>query len=278
MKNKLIIFSSFLVVVFALLSCEKDENKIYYEGGTPPVLTASATSITMEPGGEANTALILNWSNPEYKFTTGINSQDVTYTIEIDTLGGNFNSKNKFSTVIAKDLSKTFTVGELNGILGNSLLLQLAPRRNYTIQMRVISSIGSSVKLTSNVISFTTRPFAPPPKVEPPTDGTLWMTGDAAPSGWSNPLPNPYDGTQKFTKISNTLYELVVALPGGGGYKLIQQPGNWGTQYHMLQGGTWEGGDFEKKDADPQFPGPPTAGTYKITVNFQIGKFTVVKQ
>lgn len=46
----------------------------------------------------------------------------------------------------------------------------------------------------------------------------------------------------------------------------------------MLAGGTWEGGDFEKKDSDPQFPGPPTSGTYKITVDFQRGKFIVVKQ
>ncbi len=66
-------------------------------------------------------------------------------------------------------------------------------------------------------------------------------------------------------------------MPGGGAYKLIQEQGVWGTQYHMLLGGTWEGGDFEKKDADPGFPGPPSAGTYKITVDFQRGKFKVVK-
>jgi hypothetical protein len=46
----------------------------------------------------------------------------------------------------------------------------------------------------------------------------------------------------------------------------------------MLNGGTWEGGSLEKKDADPAFPGAPTAGTYKITVNFQTGTFSVVKQ
>jgi len=59
---------------------------------------------------------------------------------------------------------------------------------------------------------------------------------------------------------------------------LIQTQGVWGTQYHMLAGGTWEGGDFEQKDSDPQFPGPPSPGTYKITVDFQRGKFTAVKQ
>jgi hypothetical protein len=46
----------------------------------------------------------------------------------------------------------------------------------------------------------------------------------------------------------------------------------------MLTGGTWQAGDFEKKDSDPGFPGPPTAGTYKIKVDFQKGKYTVTKQ
>lgn len=276
MKNKLSILLS-LFFLLVLFSCKKEENKIYYEGGTAPVLSASTATVTLEPGSEANTAIALNWTNPNYKFSNGVSSHDVTYTLEIDTLGANFNSSKKYSTVIANDLSKTYTVGELNGILGNSMLLQLSPRRNYTLQARIVASIGSSAKIPSNAISFTTKPFSPPPKVEPPTNGTLWATGDAFTSGWSNPLGAPYDASQKFTKISNTLYELTVAMPGGGGYKLIQVQGEWGSQYHMLAGGTWQGGDFEKKDSDPQFPGPPGAGNYKITVDFQLGKFSVVK-
>ncbi len=279
MKNILqLLFSSTLLL--AICSCEKAENKIYFEGGTPPSLAASTATVTLEPGSEASTALILNWTNPDYKFTTGLSSQDVTYTIEMDTLGANFSSSRKFSTVIAKDLTKVYSVGELNAILGNNMQLQLDPRRNYSIQIRITSSIGSTVKLTSNVVSFTTKPFAPPPTVEPPTNGTLWITGDApnGPPNWSNPVPAPYDVTFQFTKLSNTLYELTVPMKGGGGYKLIQIQGDWGTQYHMLAGGTWQGGSFEKKNADPQFPGPPDAGNYKITVDFQLGKFNVVKQ
>jgi starch-binding outer membrane protein SusE/F len=274
MKNRLsILFSSLLILLF---SCEKEEAKIYYEGGTPPALTASATAITLEPGLEGNTALVLNWTNPNYQFSNGSNSHDVTYTLEMDTLGANFNSTKKYTTVLAKELSKSFTVAELNDILGNSMLLQLNPRRNYTIQTRITASIGSGVKLPSNVVSFTTKPFAPPPKVAPPTNGTLWATGDAFTSGWQNPLNTPNDVNQKFTQISPTLYELTVNMPGGGGYKLIQIQGDWSTQYHMTTG-TWDGGQFEKKDSDPQFPGPPNAGRYKITVNFQLGTYSVVK-
>src|SRR5262249_27932830 len=156
------------------------------------------TAVTLEPGLEANTAIVLKWTNPDYTFTTGVSSQDVSYTLEMDTLGGNFSSSKKYTTVISRELSKTFTVGELNGGLGNNMILQLDPRRVYTLQMRITSSISGTVKLTSNVISFTAKPFAPPPKVEPPTASTLWVTGDAFGSGWANPLGAPYDNSQKF--------------------------------------------------------------------------------
>jgi starch-binding outer membrane protein SusE/F len=282
MKNRLsILLSSSLLLL--LLSCQKEETKLYYEGETNPVLTASTANVNLQPGLETNTAIALNWTNPEYKFSNGSNSMDVTYTLELDTAGANFASSKKYSTVISKELATSFTVAQLNGILGNTMLLQLNPRRVYNMQMRVISSIGTGAKLVSNTVSFTTSPFTPPPKVEPPgtlaanyTDGQLWATGNAFASDWKNPLPSPYDADQKFTKVSNTLYELTVNMIGGGGYKLIQEQGNWDTQYHMTTG-TWDGGNFEKKNSDPQFPGPPSAGRYKITVNFQLGTYSVVK-
>lgn len=276
MNHRIKLISSFLVAAFLLGACEKEENKIYFEGGTPPVLAASKSAVSLNPSDEALEAIRLSWTNPDYSFTTGLSSQDVNYLIEMDTTE-NFNSDNKYSSTIAKDLQKIYTVGELNAILGNTMLLQFG--RQYTIRARVTASLANNaVPVTSNVVTFTARPYAPPPKVPIPDAGTLWMTGDAAPSGWQNPLPSPFDVNQQFTKVTETLYELTVALPGGGNYKLIQAQGNWGSQYHMLTGGTWQGGSFERRDAEPGFPGPPGAGTYKISVDFQVGRFNVVKQ
>lgn len=272
---------SLLLAMNSFFACEKVENKISYEGGTAPALTASTAAVRLEAGEESNVALRLSWTNPNYRFTTGLSSHDVKYTLEMDTLGANFSSSKKYTTVFATDLSKTYTVGELNAILGNTMRLQLDPRRTYTFQVRISSSLGigtDAAKLTSNIITFTASPFPPPPKVPVPDAGTLWATGDAFASSWQNPLPGPFDVDQKFTRRSTTLYELTVNMPGGGAYKLIQTQGNWGTQYHMLTGGTWQGGEFEKRDADPGFPGPPTAGRYKITVDFQLGLFNVVKE
>jgi len=276
MKNIIkLLFGSLLVVAFS--SCKKDENKIFFEGGAAPVLTASkANTIPLSFATQSDEAIKLNWTNPDYKFTTGISSQSVSYLIEIDTTGANFTNPNRQSIAISQELERTFTQAQFNDYLLNQLVL--VPGIPHNIELRVKSTLGNNaVPLPSNVLKYTVTPYAIPPKVEPPTDGTLWITGDAAPSGWDNPLLPPDDATQKFTKVSNTLYELTLSMPGGGGYKLIQKQGEWSSQYHMLAGGTWEGGDFEKKDADPQFPGPPAAGNYKIEVDFQRGKFKVTK-
>ena len=280
MKNifRLLAFSVF---VSGMSSCEKTETKDYFEGGTAPVLTASATTVSLESGQEANTAIVFNWTNPDYMFTTGLSSHDVTYTLEMDTLGANFGSSKKVSAVISKELSKTYTVAELNNILGNDMLLQLDPRREYTLQVRVTSSIGSAVKLTSNVVSFKTKPFQPPPKVTPPPSGRLFIVGDATPGEWNNPVPTP---AQEFTKLSNTLYEITLPLASGGKhYLFLPVNGSWDNKYAVQSSSqSPDGGDFGYNGGNATFntdmPGPTVSGTYKITVNFQLGKYTVVKQ
>lgn len=269
-----LLFFSFLL--YAIGSCKKDENKIFYEEGIAPVLSASSANVTLEPGLESNTALALNWTNPNYKFTTGLSSQDVTYTLEMDTLGANFSSSKKYTTVIAKELAKSYTVGELNAILGNDMTLQLDPRRNYSLELRVVSSIGAAVKLVSNVVTIIVKPFAPPPKVALPSSGKLFLVGDASPGGWNNPVPTP---SQEFTKVSNTLYELTITLNGGKSMLFLPVNGDWGDKYG------WDGSNnTNNADGDKLARGggdikiPAANGVYKITVNFQLGVFSVVKQ
>jgi hypothetical protein len=249
-----------LTLVFA--SCKKDEHKVYYKGGTAPVLTSSVsgTTIPLSFANKDQRAIKLSWTNPDYMFTTGVSSHDVAYQIEIDTAGSNFTYKDRKVISLSSDLSLDITQNTFNDYLLNQL--QLKPGMPHNIEIRVKSTLdNNSASLYSNVLKYTVTPYAIPPKVEPPTAGTLWATGDAFASGWANPLGAPYATSQKFTQVSPTLYELTVSMSGGGGYKLIQEQGQWGSQYHMLAGGTWEGGDFEKKDSDPQFPGPASGGT-----------------
>ncbi|HSC53959.1 MAG TPA: SusE domain-containing protein [Phnomibacter sp.] len=267
-----------LMAVLALAGCKKDDALVYVEGGIAPVLTASTTTPVMDPKKETDLAMVFYWTNPNYQFTTGLSSQDVQYSLEIDTVGSNFKNPRKGVVVLSKDLSKTFTAYDLNVILSGLNFMNLPPDIKYNFEARVVSSIKNALPMTSNVIKFSATPFSPPPVVDVPTAGTLWATGNAFASGWANPLGSPYDVTQQFTRVTNTLYQLVVDMPSGGNYKLIQKQGEWGTQYRMLEGGTWESGGFKKQDADPGFIGPPTPGRYKLTFNFQNGTFTVVKQ
>src|SRR5438270_6645784 len=154
MKNKLIIclLSSFFIVIG--WSCSKKENKVYFEGGKPPVLTASLNdSIPLDFTTKDQEALKLYWTNPDYMFTTGISSQDVTYQVEIDTAGSNFTNPSKKVISISNDLNLILTQGQLNDYLLNQL--QLNTTMVHNLEMRVTASLaGSTVPIYSNVLKF----------------------------------------------------------------------------------------------------------------------------
>lgn len=277
---KLIISKLFFISAIAMMlgSCKKDEAQQFYSGGTTPVLAASVSgTIPLSFATETQPAVKFSWGNPNYQFANGLSSQDVAYTLEIDKTGNNFAGATKVTVSVAKDLSIAYTQYQFNIVLS---ALKLTVGTASSIDVRLISTINGveATKLVSNKLTFTVTTYNPPPKVAPPTAGTLWLVGNAAAGGWDNPLKAPYDVSQKFTKVSNTLYELTIPLLTGGGYKLVQEMGVWGTQYHALDGTASMFGKFEMKDSDPQFPSPATAGTYKISVDFQEGTYTLTKQ
>jgi hypothetical protein len=269
-----LVYVSLAIVFFA--ACEKDEAKDTYISGTAPVLSAtSRDSIALNFLTEENLGVTFNWTNPNYKFASGGSSQNVHYTLEIDTAGANFKGARKKSISISKDLSVSYTQKAFNIAISD---LNVKPGRVARIEVRIIATLGAApTELISNVLAFRVLPYAPPPKVAVPTAGTLWVTGNAFASGWSNPLGAPFVTSQRLAKVSETLYEGVVAFVGGGNYKMIQENGVWGTQYKKLTGDAFSG-TLEKKDADPGFDGPSTPGNYKISVDFQAGTYTVTKQ
>jgi starch-binding outer membrane protein SusE/F len=260
----------------SLVACEKDENKIFYEGGTAPALTSTAETLALKYLDSAKNALTFNWTNPNYQFTTGVSSQDVNYILEIDTVGSNFSYAKKRSVSISKELSKSLTVAELNDIIVNSM--ELLPKVQHLLEVRIKSTIGSTaVPLYSNKLQLAVTPYGTEPKVPPPTTGKLYIVGSATNGGWNNPVPTP---SQEFNQVSETLYEITVDLVGGGAYLLLPKNGDWGTKYNVANDklpGIENGGDFAK-GLDKDIPAPAAAGSYKITVDFQRGKFTVAKQ
>jgi len=269
-----ILFFSLLLTVM-LGSCKKDEFKNYFEGGTAPVLSTSAAAVKLSYATAAAEAVKLNWTNPNYTFTTGVSSQSVNYVLEIDTTGANFTNPNKKSISISQDLSLSITVAEFNDYLLNQLVLK--PGMNHNLDVRIKASLSNgSVPIYSNVLKLTATPYSIPPKVAVPSSGKLYLVGSASPGGWNNPVPVP---SQEFNKVSDTQYELVVALSGGNSYLFLPVNGDWGFKYGAMganNSNNPDGDDFKPNGGD--ILAPATSGTYKIIVDFQRGKFSVTKQ
>lgn len=275
MKNILkLLLGTFLAAVF-LFSCKKDENKLYFEGGTAPALTANKNAIEISYIDKDNDAISFSWTNPNYKLATGVSSQDVNYILEIDTAGANFTNPKRKQISIAKDLSKVITQGNLNDYLLNQL--ELAADVTHNIEVRIVSVMGTSepTKLISNVLKYAVKPYSIPPKVAPPETGQLFLVGSASPGGWNNPVPEP---TQKFTKISSTLYELTISISGGNSYLFLPLNGSWNTKYGFDGANNTNnpGGDNLKIGGGDMLA-PAASGNYKIEVNFQTGKFKLTK-
>lgn len=275
MKNTFLklFLPSFLLVL--LWSCEKEESRVYFEGGTPPVLTSTVTgTIPLSFANKDQEALRISWTNPAYKFTTGTSSQNVTYQVEIDTTGSNFTNPNRKIISISNDMGLTLTQDQLNDYLLNQL--QLSTTMSHNVEMRVRATLGSSAApLYSNVMKFTAKPYAIPPKVAPPASSKLFIVGSATPKGWDNPVPAP---SQEFTKISESLYEITVPLIGGGSYLFLPVNGSWSVKYGALGANNTNnpnGDDFMINGGD--MIAPAASGNYKIQVDFQRGKFTLTK-
>jgi len=273
---KIVFLSSMLFTV--IISCKKDENKVFLTGGNDPVLTASTPTISLTYANRDKEAVKLNWTNPNYQFTTGISSQDVSYIVEIDKKAANFGSSNKQSIAVSKELSLSLTVGQLNDYLLNTM--QLKPAVPVDIGIRVNSSMNGAAVRNSNALFYNVTPYAIPPKVDTPSTSKLFITGSATPAGWQCACGEAENLAQKFTRMEGGLvYELPsIALTGGGSYLLIPKYADWGAKYGGVapkNSNNVNGDDFKADGND--LLAPAASGNYKITVDFQRGKFTLTK-
>jgi hypothetical protein len=276
MKNMFRLLA-FAVLALNICSCKKAETKDYFEGGAAPALSASKTgTIPLSYTTQDQEAVKLVWTNPEYMFTTGISSHDVTYLVEIDTTGANFTNPNRKSISLSGGLSLSISQSQLNDYLLNQLSLKAGVPHN--IEMRVKSTIGGTVPLYSNVLKFVVTPYVIPPKVTPPASGKLYITGSATPGNWMGG-GDPELSSQKFTQVSSTFYVLSsIHLNGGGSYLFVPVYGDWNNKYGGVGANNTNnvnGDDFKPGGGD--LLAPALTADYKIEVDFQRGKFTVTK-
>jgi hypothetical protein len=276
MKTTFKLSALLLVSSLWFVNCKKEETKLYYNGGTAPQLT-SVEGAEVNYANADQTSLTLNWTNPDYIFTTGVSSLDVTYNIQIDTVGSDFTNPSMKVITISKDLTYSFTASQLNDIMQNDL--SLVPAMQHMLEIRVISSVGNnSAQLISNSVQFAATPYVIPPKVEPFTYN-LFITGSATDGGWMVGGGVGVPANQEFTEIDTLHYTITLHLIGGQEYLFLPVNGDWGHKYACKDKSVQPltGGDFGR-DLSDNFPGPAADGTYKIDVDFQKGKYTVTKQ
>jgi starch-binding outer membrane protein SusE/F len=271
MKNifKFLVFSALAVIIFS--SCKKDENQVLFEGGTAPVLTASSTATQiLVIGNSANQALAFNWTNPNYKFNTGISSQDVTYYLQLDTTGANFSSPKMAEKSISKSLNYALTVKELNTIL---LGMNLAENATHDVEIRLKSTMANgSGGLYSNVIKIKITPYL---DVVYPVPNKLYITGAATPASWMGG-GDPELVSQRFTKVSASKFEITLALSANNSFLFVPVYGDWSNKYGFTgsnNANNVNGDDFKPDGGDMKSPG--TTGSYKITVDFKTGKWSI---
>jgi hypothetical protein len=104
----------------------------------------------------------------------------------------------------------------------------------------------------------------------------LFIVGDATQGGWNNPVP----AAQQLTRLNSSQFEGTFQLNGGKEFLLLPVNGSWDHKYAVDDKtipGLSAGGDFGY-DLSSNFPGPAADGSYKILVDFAIGKFKVTKQ
>ncbi len=104
---------------------------------------------------------------------------------------------------------------------------------------------------------------------------SLFITGEAVPSNWTNPAPL----SQKFTRINATKFELTVPMTKSKEYLVLPQNGSWdkkyGTEDKGLPGAKLGG---KIKPEGDNFPSPTEDGSYKIVLDLINNNYTVTKQ
>lgn len=271
MKTYLRFISIFFLAGLALNSCSKEEIDSVFKDGVAPTLSSSVNRVNLVPADSSRNVISFNWSDPNYQIDGEKTSHNVTYTLEIDSLGKNFAKPQRITVTNA--LSNPINGKEFNRMLANLNIADSA--RNYSLAIRVKAALYlPSTELVSNIINLTVSPYSTEPVALYPVPDNLFLVGDATVGGWNNPVPTP---GQKFTKLDKFTFGGVFQLTGGNKYLFLPTNGDWGHKYAIANAGAAgmrEGGDFIV-DSGQDIPAPLASGNYKIIVDFVKGKYTV---
>lgn len=273
MKN--IKYFFFLLSTLLVSSCDKEETRVTFLKSTPPVLVASSTAdLVLLKSQENFSSLQFQWTNPTFEFSNGVNTQNVSYVLQIDQAGKNFGSAKQVGLGFTNNVTKSFTVKELNTSLSGLELADFVPQ-NFEFRIKATLA-NNSVPVYSNVVAIKITTYL---DVVYPVPANLFIIGDATPGGWTNTVGN-LDPAQRFTLVNPYTYQISsIALTGGKYYLLLPVAGSWNNKYAFKgtknQNNTL--GDVFVPDSGEDFLAPSSSGNYKVTVNFKTAKTSLEK-
>jgi hypothetical protein len=155
-------------------------------------------------------------------------------------------------------------------------IMELADYVPHDFEFRVKATLASSsVPLYSNVEKINITTYL---DVVYPVPDKLYITGAATPKSWMGG-GDPAESSQEFTKINPYTFELAsLDITPSSGFLLIPVYGDWSHKYGFTgekETNNVNGDTFKPEGND--FKSPDVAGSYKITVNFKTGKYSMIK-
>ena len=267
MKNFLKSIALLFICAAIITSCEKVDDIKTYNDGVSPILSASSLTVAPRITDSSANVVTFDWTSPKY----ATDSSQVKYTLQIDSAGKSF-AKPYFSTTLTG--ARSFS---LKGKEVTKLLLDqgLAFNTAYNLIVRVISTYANGNEpLTSNTVAIKMSAYVTPPKITVPFTGRIFIVGDATQNGWNTPVPAP---VQEFGKIDSVTYVGVFNLNGGREFLVLPEAGNFNNKYSLSANnlpGVETSGDFGY-NLSSNFKGPNSNGWFKITLDFQRGKYRI---
>lgn len=218
-----------LLTTILFFSCESDIEKVVFDStnSKPVVVSSLAEEYELDIKKAEETALVLEWKNPEIVTSTG-QSVSISNTVQIDLAQKDFSKSISLGVYDGNTNSMSITHSKLNSqilSLLNSYELDLA---TVDVEFRIVTSLSDASKqLLSNVISTKITPYSG--DIEYPE---VFVIGTYSSLGWDN-------AQSLFCFKFDSMYEGIIDFSdqASSGFKLTGDK-NWDNGNYGLSGGT----------------------------------------
>lgn len=247
MKNIYII--AFVLGIFSLSACEKDETKAYVSENPGASTIQSMPAFTDFSLDKAGNELNFSWTAADFGFPASI-----TYTLQIDSATKNFSSP--INILTAGSLSGSVTVGEFNKAILDAGYEEYDTE--HAMEARIKATVNPLIDpVYSAAAAFNVVPYA---TEFPP----VYMCG-AATGGW--------DWTKGVEMRSSApkVYQTIAYFLNGEAFRFFAQP-DWAPtsyNYPYFSNGTVDEKLEDAQDGDNNFKVIGETGYYDITVDLK---------